>query len=202
MLTMLQDVLAVLRQVEELRPVLVVTPDPHAVEVAEDFGARVLCETESRGHSAAAISGFAEARANGAVRALTLPADAPLVTTKELRTLLRAGPPPSSASRRAMSETTAQVTLVPSHDRDGTNAILVSPPGAFDPSFGPGSFARHQSLARDRGAACRTVHLAGLAMDVDEPGDLLRLMQAKRGDPRYAFLDTHCMHLLETTDRA
>ena len=202
MLTMLQDVLAVLRQVEPLQSVLVVTPDTHAAEVAEDFGARVLHETESRGHSAAAISGFAEARANGAARALTLPADAPLVTAEELRMLLRTGLRPSGLSRRTMPEATVQVTLVSSRDGDGTNAVLVSPPGAFDPSFGPGSFARHQSLARERGAACRTLQLPGLAMDVDEPGDLLRLMQAKRGDPRYTFLDTHCMNLLEAMDQA
>ena len=111
MLTMLQDVLAVLRQVEPLQLVLVVTPDTHAAEVAEDFGARVLHETESRGHSAAAISGFAEARANGAARALTLPADAPLVTAEELRMLLRTGPRPSGSSRRTMPEATVHLRV-------------------------------------------------------------------------------------------
>ena len=153
-----------------------------------------------------AFNELTEARANGAVRALTLPADAPLVTASELSVLLEAGGRPSPLRRGVggggPQEAPLQLTLVPSYDRDGTNAILVSPPDTFAPSFGPGSFARHQSLARKRGAACRTLQLPGLAMDVDEPGDLLRLMQAKRGDPRYTFLDTHCMNLLEATDQA
>jgi len=200
MLTMLQDVLAVLRQIELLQPVLVVTPDAHAAEVAVDFGARVLREPESRGHSAAAIAGFAEARAHGAAQALTVPADAPLVTPDELRSILAAAVFPSPRPSRGEGEL-RRVTLVPSRDGDGTNALLISPPDAFPPSFGPGSFARHKALAWQRGIACRIMRLPGLGMDVDEPGDLIRLMSAKRGDPRYAFLEAHCGRLLETTDQ-
>jgi len=268
MLTMLQDVLAVLRRVKLLQPVLVVTPDAHVAEVAEDFGARVLRETESRGHTAAAIAGFAEARTHRAAQALTLPGDAPLVTPDELHSILAAAPllPSPRPSRRegqgegrklgcaqaakgdvpsggwlspglhthgpARGQTPGldlgclehggrargltlkdsavdergegdlrHVTLVPSRDGDGTNALLVSPPDAFAPSFGPGSFVRHKALASQRGIACRVICLPGLGMDVDEPHDLLRLMFAKRGDRRYAFLDTHCGHLVETFDQ-
>lgn len=200
MLNMLEDVLAVLRRVELLQSVLVVTPDSRAAEVAEGFGARVLCETESRGHSAAAVAGFAEARAQGAAHALTLPADTPLVTPDEVRSLLATARSPSSRMRGCPG-LEQRVTLVPSRDGDGTNALLVSPPDAFAPSFGPGSFARHKSMASQRGLACRVMRLPGLGMDVDEPGDLLRLMGAKRGDRRYAFLDAHCDRLLETAER-
>jgi 2-phospho-L-lactate guanylyltransferase len=81
--------------------------------------------------------------------------------------------------------------VVPSHDRDGTNAVLAAPPDAFPPSFGPGSFARHLAQAKAGGLDCRVVELAGLARDVDEPRDLLALLAAKRGDPAYAFLEAH-----------
>lgn len=187
MLTMLQDVLATLRKVDLLRPVLVVTPDPHVAEVAEDYGARVLRESESRGHSAAAIAGFAEARAYGAARALTLPADAPLVTPGELYVL---------ADRQSPSP----LTLVPSHDGDGTNAVLIAPPDAFAPSFGPGSFARHRAQAKASGTAFRELVLPGLGLDIDEPRDLMRLIGAKGGDPRYRFLGAHVGSAFATTE--
>jgi 2-phospho-L-lactate guanylyltransferase len=84
-----------------------------------------------------------------------------------------------------------RVVLVPSHDRDGTNAVLAAPPDAFPLSFGPRSFARHFAQAEARGIDCRVVELAGLARDVDEPRDLLALLAAKEGDSAYAFLEAH-----------
>jgi 2-phospho-L-lactate/phosphoenolpyruvate guanylyltransferase len=178
MLVMLEDVLATLRQVPQLQPVLVVTPDAAAAQVAEDAGAMVLRETSSQGHSAAAIAGFAHAQARGAARALTLPADAPLVTAAELHSLIEA----------EAATAGPHLTLVPSHDGDGTNGFLVSPPDLMQPSFGPGSFARHLAHAAARGIECHVRNLSGLALDIDEPDDLTRLMAHKRGSPRYEFL--------------
>jgi 2-phospho-L-lactate guanylyltransferase len=182
MLAMLRDVLATLQEVERLGPVLVVTPDAQAAELARSCGARVLREERAQGHSAAAMAGFAHARAQGAPQALTLPADAPGVTPDEVARLLDAAGPAGPRPH---------VVLVPSHDRDGTNAVLAAPPDAFPPSFGPRSFARHLAQAEARGIDCRVVELAGLARDVDEPRDLQALLAAKRGNPAYAFLEAH-----------
>jgi len=178
MLVMLEDVLATIRHVERLEPVLVVTPDAEVAERAVNAGARVLREASSQGHSAAAIAGFAYAQSHGAVRALTLPADAPCVTAAELSGLIEA------------DATTARplLTLVPSHDGDGTNGFLVSPPDLMQPSFGPGSFTRHLAHAAARQIECCIRHLPGLALDIDEPDDLVRLIAQKRGDRRYDFL--------------
>jgi 2-phospho-L-lactate guanylyltransferase len=172
-------VLATLRQVEVLGPVVVVTPDAEVAAIAESCGARVLLESTAQGHSAAVMTGFAHATAHGAALALTLPADAPLVTPAEVARLIDA----------AGTEGGARVVLTPSHDRDGTNAVLAAPPDAlFSLSFGPGSFARHLAAAGVTGLACRVVELAGLGMDVDEPRDLQALLALKRDDPNYAFL--------------
>ena len=178
MLVMLREVLGTLRQVEALGPVLVVTPDAAVAALAEGCGAHVLRETGPSTHSAAATAGFAHARARGAALALTLPADAPLVTPGEVSQLLAAACP---APRR-------RVVLAPAHDRDGTNAILAAPPDAFPASFGPGSFARHLAAAATLGVDCRVVELAGLARDIDDPRDLEVLLAARRNDPGYAFL--------------
>jgi 2-phospho-L-lactate guanylyltransferase len=187
MLAMLQDVLATLRQVGRLDPVLVVTPDAEVAGLAESCGARVLREEQARGHSAAAMAGFADALAHGAVQALTLPADAPCLTAGEVSRLLDAARPAAGAS----------VVLVPSHDRDGTNAVLAAPPDAFPPRFGPGSFARHLAQAAARGLDCRVVELAGLGLDIDAPRDLAALIARKRGVPAYAFLEMQCAALRE-----
>jgi 2-phospho-L-lactate guanylyltransferase len=77
---------------------------------------------------------------------------------------------------------------VPARDGDGTNALLVAPPGAFPPRFGPGSFARHRAEAEARRLDCRVLPLAGIGLDIDEPRDLQALLALKRNDPRYAFL--------------
>jgi 2-phospho-L-lactate guanylyltransferase len=178
MLAMLRDVLATLSQVEALGPVLVVTPDAEVAELAVRRGVGVLREARTQGHSAAAVAGFAYAAAHGAKRALTLPADAPLLTPAELGRLIDA----------TDTEAGARVALVPSHDGDGTNAVLAAPPDVFPPRFGPGSFARHCAAAKAMGLACRVVELTGLGMDVDEPRDLQALLALKGDDPNYAFL--------------
>jgi 2-phospho-L-lactate guanylyltransferase len=183
MLTMLEDVLATLGRVERLQPVLVVTPDAEAADLAAKAGAGVLREASGQGHSAAAIAGFTYAQSHGAVRALTLPADAPLVTAAELDSLIQAGATPTHPC----------LTLVPNHDGDGTNGFLVSPPDLLQPSFGPGSFARHLAHAAARQIECRVRHLPGLALDIDEPADLARLIALKRGDRRYDFLGARQM---------
>ncbi len=122
-------------------------------------------------------SGLAFAGSRGAARAVTLPADVPLVDSDEIRSVIDAD--------------ASGVTLVPSRDGDGTNAILFDPLDALKPSFGPGSFARHRAQAAARGIACRVLHLSGLALDIDEPSDLALLVQRTGGLPRYAFLAQH-----------
>jgi 2-phospho-L-lactate guanylyltransferase len=64
------------------------------------------------------------------------------------------------------------VAIVPDRHGTGTNALLLTPPDAFAPSFGPGSFARHRALAGD---ACRVAELPSLMHDVDTPEDLRTL---------------------------
>jgi 2-phospho-L-lactate guanylyltransferase len=174
MVTMFWDVLATLREVDLLHPILVVTSDQLAAHIAEENGAMVLREVRDTGHSAAVGSGLALARSRRATRVLTLPADVPMVTAAEIR--------------RVMDVEGEGVTVVPSSDGDGTNALLLAPPDALVPSFGAGSFVRHVDGARACGIRCRILHLPGLGTDIDLPRDLTSLMREKRNDPRYNFL--------------
>jgi 2-phospho-L-lactate guanylyltransferase len=62
--------------------------------------------------------------------------------------------------------------VVPDRHGTGTNALLISPPDALSPSFGPGSCQRHLQLARERRTNAEAVELPSLALDIDTPEDL------------------------------
>jgi 2-phospho-L-lactate guanylyltransferase len=173
-LTMLEDVLAAVAQVEEIGGVAVVTPDGSVAGLADKAAATVLRESRASGLNAAASRGLAWAVAQGARAALVLPADVPLATPDELSRLVRA------------AHGARHVRIAPAADGDGTNALLLAPPGALEPAFGAGSFLRHLAQAVAKGLELEVLRLPGLALDIDEPRDLARLLA--RAPQRYAFL--------------
>ena len=74
--------------------------------------------------------------------------------------------------------------IVPDRHGVGTNALLLSPPDAIEPSFGPGSCDRHAQAARAAGVACAVERVPTLALDVDTGQDLYVLaatLEARRG---------------------
>jgi 2-phospho-L-lactate/phosphoenolpyruvate guanylyltransferase len=174
MLVMLHDVLAALKQVETLGPIVIVSPDPHVARIAEREGLLLLREARSTGHSAAVAAGLAFAKSHGATRALTLPADVPLVTADEISSVI--------------DSEVRGLTIVPSRDGDGSNAIVFEPLDALTLSFGVGSFARHTAQAAERGIGCRTPSFPGIGLDIDSAEDLAELMRRTHGLARYAFL--------------
>lgn len=155
--SMASAVLQALMRVEALDELIVVTREPRAAAAAREVGARIV-EDDETGHSAAALLGIAAARA---ARVLLVPGDCPLLDPTEVDALL-AGAGPG-------------VTVVPDRHGTGTNALVLDPPSAIEPSFGPGSCARHAALARAAGARVRIVEVPTLAFDVDTPADLAAL---------------------------
>jgi len=77
--------------------------------------------------------------------------------------------------------------FAPSRSALGTNGVALAPAGAMPLTFGEPSFDNHLATARERGLAPRVVRLAGLALDVDGPNDLLAIRHA-RGTTRTARL--------------
>jgi 2-phospho-L-lactate guanylyltransferase len=168
---MVGDVLHALGAVPGLDAVLVVTAEPVAIDAARAAGATVVHDPEESGQSAAAARGIAAASAQGAGRVLLVPGDCPALDAAEVAGLLdRAHEPP-------------QVTIVPDRHGTGTNALLIAPPDAIVPAFGPGSFARHAARARAAGADIAVADLASLGLDVDTPDDLAALRAALHARP-------------------
>ena len=166
---MFSDVLTSLRHVPGLDAVAVVTTDRVAEGVALGQGVRVLRDPEQQGQSQAASIGIRHAIDAGYERALLVPGDTPLLDPDEVESLLAQASP---------------VVAVPDRHGTGTNALLLAPPDAIAPSFGPGSFERHTEAARAAGVEPVVAKLSTLMLDVDTPDDLAELslaLETRRG---------------------
>ena len=162
--SMFSDALLALRRVPSIDQIFVVTSDPIASQIAAGHETIVVEDTASS-HSEAAQLGIARALAMGATRALLVPGDCPLLDPTELEQLI-ARPAPERS-----------VLIVPDRHGEGTNALLLTPPDVMPPSFGEGSRRRHADLATEHGAASEVVSLPSLALDVDTPEDLEKLLE-------------------------
>lgn len=159
MRVMVTEVLAALLATPGLAGVALVTLDPWAAAEASRQGARVLTAGARDGHTGSVTAAAARLAAEGAPGILTLPGDIPAVTPAEIATLL--------AGHRSPG-----FSIAPAHDEQGSNAVLVSPPGRVPLRFGQDSYFPHLAAARAGGLAPRVVALPGIAMDIDHPGDL------------------------------
>jgi 2-phospho-L-lactate guanylyltransferase len=144
----------------------VITNEPAVIALAEAHGAEAIADPHESGQSAAAAVGLARAVADGYDRAILVPGDCPAIDPGELTGLLGEGRPGVT------------VVIVPDRHGLGTNALLLSPPNALAPTFGPGSCRRHQERAAAAGAVCRVAQVPSLLLDVDTPRDLEVLREA------------------------
>jgi 2-phospho-L-lactate guanylyltransferase len=176
---MVADVLGALLAAPALAEVVLVTNEHSVATLASAEGATVLADPTESGQSAAALVGIRHALANGYQRALLVPGDCPALDDAALRALLEhAAAPPA-------------VTIVADRHGSGTNALLLAPPDAIEPGFGPGSFERHRRRASAANAAWHVEPLPGLLLDIDTPEDLaaLRIALARRATRTSAVLE-------------
>jgi 2-phospho-L-lactate guanylyltransferase len=169
---MVRDVLLALARAQHVERTLVVTSEPRALALAPLLGAEVVKEGSERGHSGAARLGVERALALGAERALLVPGDCPTIDAGELDALL--------ANHHGRG-----VVVVPDRHGSGTNALLLSPPEAIEPAFGPDSRERHVRLAERADLPVTVARVESLAYDVDTADDLAVLRaQLQRRDAR------------------
>jgi 2-phospho-L-lactate guanylyltransferase len=161
---MLADVLAELGRTERIERIVVVSGEPAAAKLAGDAGADHIDDPTDAGHSLAAGLGAAAAIGRGAACVILLPGDCPLVRADEVD--------------RALESMSPGVAVVPDRHGNGTNGLILAPPDAIDPSFGPGSRERHLDLAREAGVDGRVEEIPSLALDLDT-GDDLRMLTAR-----------------------
>ncbi len=188
-LRLLHGVLEVAQQAQQRLGAagIVVTPDPTVLALAttydltsllEDpappssYGLRVTDHAEAT-LNAALEQATAHACSRGASALLILPADLPLLTLADVTRLWQ-------ASQQLYAD--AAMVIAPDSQAQGTNALLVRPPGALRYQFGPDSFQRHCQQARELGLAWHIDHSPRLGLDVDLPVDLEHWLAIERAD--------------------
>ncbi len=166
-LAMLEDVLMALTATPGIAGLLVVTIDPEAGRLSARYGARLIEAGARDGHTGAVAAAARLLATEGRGGMLTLPGDIPLVTSTEIASIVAAHLPAPS------------FTIVPSHDERGSNAIACSPPDAVPLRFGENSFYPHLEAAEACGIRPNVVHLPGVALDIDNPEDVVSFMRTQ-----------------------
>jgi 2-phospho-L-lactate guanylyltransferase len=176
---MLGDVLTAVSAAELVERLIVVTGERRAERIALRHAQRtatvleVLRDPKDTGHSEAATLGIVRAKALDAQCVVILPGDCPLLDPAELDDALESMRP-------------GRVAVVPDRHGTGTNALLLSPPDAIGPAFGPGSRDRHADRAARAGFEMAIEELSSLALDLDTPADLEALSEILEASPERA----------------
>jgi 2-phospho-L-lactate guanylyltransferase len=172
---MLIDVILALRQVRRIHRITVVSADFSAQRIARLMGVHFLWEGRRRGLNKGVRLAISDALQKKASAALIIPSDLPLITPRDINRFM------------TLSDS-HPISLTPSKDGGGTNAMLLRPPGLIQPAFGKDSFRRHVAIARKNGFQPRVVKLRGIALDVDDPSDLRLLRKLSLRNHTGSFL--------------
>ena len=171
---MFEDLIAALSPLPY--PVALVTNSRRAAARVKMPGWRVLWEEEQVSESASIDAASGILAAEGADAVLRLPADLPLIQSRDIEEMF------------SMPMIAPSAVLAPSWDRMGTNALLRTPPGLFPSRFGPDSYARHIREVTDRDIPFRVVENPRLAQDLDDVADIVRFLAHPADGETYRML--------------
>src|SRR5665213_1977194 len=175
---MVSDVLLALAQTASIECTILVTRERSAADAARELGAVVVEDALEAGQSAAASLGVRHALEHGFERVLCVPGDCPALDPAELDELLAGH---ASAGAASAEQAPPLVTIIPDRHGSGTNGLLLCPPDAIEPSFGPDSCERHRGLALNAGIVAGLAPLSSLVLDIDTGSDLDVLRERLRG---------------------
>ena len=167
---MLHDVVSTLAAWTRRPACALVTSDPFAVELARQYHFEIIPDPANPGETGAIEMATRLCVSRGLDSTLVIPADIPLIQSSELDEILKQAPDEGSV-------------LAPAADGRGTNAAFRRPANLFPLRFGNDSFKPHLAAAQATGKPCIVLHLPGIAVDVDNPEDLQRLL-AHPGETR------------------
>jgi 2-phospho-L-lactate/phosphoenolpyruvate guanylyltransferase len=179
-----QDFFDVVAVTDGLDRIFVVSLEPSVLERALSLGWQTIPESRqiSESDSVDFASHWCEER--GIDSLLRLPVDLPLIEPRDIQSLLEETSPAPA------------ITIVPSRDGQGTNALLRTPPTLFPSHFGPGSFAKHLAGAARAHARVNVLRNPRIELDIDDAADLAQLAGAElRGQRTRAWLRKNAVAL-------
>jgi len=164
---MFRDVLRQAVEARGLEATFVVTGDEYVATIASTERAEVIRELFEQGETSAVDFARSRLKNDGWEAVLIIPGDLPLVRAEDIEMILTQVP----ADARAPF-----ALLIPSHDRLGTNGLLLAPPDLVQLRFGYDSFSFHMNQLSTHRLPARFYENERIALDIDEPKDLERFL--------------------------
>jgi 2-phospho-L-lactate guanylyltransferase len=164
---MAEDVLTALTGSGLLAGVLMVSDDPGAELLAHRYGVDLVEETSLGCHGLNPViaAGCARLVDKGASGIMVVHSDLPLLTSADLKAL-----------NAVFEQGDVDRVLSPDRARGGTNIFLFDSARLPAFQYGPGSCEAHSRATRAEGLRLRIEARARVALDIDEPEDLLELL--------------------------
>ncbi|MFY9554096.1 MAG: 2-phospho-L-lactate guanylyltransferase [Blastocatellia bacterium] len=184
---MFEDVSIAVTAARKPDRIVLVTSYSPAIERARLLGWDVLIEEAQISESTSVDWASGVLSDQGFDTVLRLPADVPLVRGEDIDELL------------SIKLDSPGALIVPSREGTGTNAIVRTPANLFPSRFGPNSLSLHKQEAARVGVECAILNNPRIALDIDEPADVERLLEAGHGTRSFDALGR--MNALERLER-
>lgn len=171
---MVEDVLQVLSSHPAVERITLLSDDPGAHLLASRYGADYWPETGFGCQGLNPLLQRASERLlqRGGVPLLVLHGDLPLLQPRDVSAVL------------AVWQSQGGLVIGSDLHGSGTNLLAFDNAGMPPFQFGPDSCALHLAAAREAGIHARVLQREGIALDVDEPPDLARLLSVLNRYPR------------------
>lgn len=157
-LTLFENTLVFFQRHFPMLDVLVVSESLDVLALAQTYEANTLFDDGENGLNGALDFACDWVKKTGYDSMLIVPSDIAMLDPAEFVALMSAA-------------NDASVVIAVAKD-GGTNALLTSPPDAIQFEYGCDSASAHQANALNNRLACRSLHLANLALDIDQSEDL------------------------------
>lgn len=158
--TLFQHTLHILKQVERISDILVISQDGIVLEYANELGLQSMAEEGELDLNLALFKATEYAKNFFVDGVLILPADLPLLTAYDVDDVINIMPEPPC------------LVIAPDRHRQGTNALLLSPLDLITFSFGQNSFNKHAIQAMSIGSKLEIIENQNISVDLDLPEDL------------------------------
>ena len=142
--------------------IVLVTRDAQVMTWAHAWKVDVIQETEQTAGLNGALREARQSLCTGAEALLILPGDMAWLEAEDVRAMVQL----------AASIDGPLVLIAPDRHEQGTNALLLRPPGVIDFAFGPNSAQLHTTHAQSTGATLLWYRSSSISLDVDELSDL------------------------------
>ena len=181
---MLKDVLSALIDSRAIDNIAVITADPLVKTLVEAQNLVVITESKPRGLNTAIRQGVDGIRDIGGAQIAIMPADIPLATGAEIDRIL------GSIPMRRKQTGANWLAISPSADRRGTNFLCFDAKLSIPFRYGEDSYQQHLDAAKAIEAEAISIDSETLSIDIDEPGDLDRLVAYCQSKPEFQTTET------------